>query len=50
VDVTRLFPESLMTISLRRGTHLRRYLTDFIEMVVPQLGRAAVERAMRVPG
>ena len=50
VDVTRLFPESLMTVSLRRGTHLRRYLTDFIAMVVPQLGRAAVERAMRVPG
>lgn len=50
VDVTRLFPGSLMTVSLRRGMHLRRYLTDFIAMVIPQLGRAAVERAMRMPG
>lgn len=50
VDVTRLFPESRMMVSLRRGTHLRRYLTDFIAMVVPQLGRAAVERAMRITG
>lgn len=47
VDVTRLFPESVMTISLRPGTHLRRYLTDMIQLVVPQLGRAAVEKAMR---
>jgi len=47
VDVTQLFPESMMTVSLRRGTHLRRYLTDLIQMVVPQLGREDVERAMR---
>lgn len=50
VDVTRLFPESMMTVSLRRGTHLRRFLTDFIEMIVPQLGRSAVERAMHLTG
>ena len=46
VDVTRLFPESKMTVSLRRGTHLRRYLTDLIELIVPQLDREHVERAM----
>ncbi len=47
VDVTRLFPESMMTVSLRRGIHLRRYLTDLIQMIVPQLGRQDVERAMQ---
>ncbi len=46
VDVTRLFAASIMAISLRPGTHLRRYLTDMIQLVVPQLSREAVERAM----
>lgn len=46
VDVTRLFAESIMTISLRPGTHLRRYLTDMIRLIAPQLGREAVSRAM----
>ncbi|MCW5606029.1 MAG: LysR family transcriptional regulator [Burkholderiales bacterium] len=50
VDVTRLFACSQTTLSLRRGTHLRRYLTDFIRMVVPGYDRAAVERAMRRAG
>ncbi len=50
VDVTRLFPESRMTISLRRGVHLRRYLTDFIAMVAPRLGRVAVAKAMQAGG
>jgi len=49
-DVTGLFPESVMTLSLRRGTHLRRYLTDFIRMVVPRFDRGAVERAMHAAG
>lgn len=48
-DVTRLFRETMMTISLRRGTHLRRYLTDLIMMIGPQVTREAVERAMRQP-
>ncbi len=47
VDVTRLFAESVMTISLRPGTHLRRYLTDMIQLVAPQLGREAVSRTMQ---
>ncbi len=46
VDVTRLFPGSMMIVSLRRGTHLRRYLTDLIQMIVPRLDRDAVGRAM----
>ena len=46
VDVTRLFAESVMTISLRRGVHLRRYLTDMIQLVAPQLDREAVSLAM----
>lgn len=47
VDVTRLFRESTMTVSLRRGTHLRRYLTDLILMIGPQMTREAVERALK---
>lgn len=49
VDVTHLFPKSVMTVSLRRDTYLRRYLTDFIQMIVPQLDREAVHRAMSAP-
>ena len=33
-------------ISLRRDVHLRRYLTDFIQMLVPKLTREAIHRAM----
>jgi LysR family cys regulon transcriptional activator len=46
VDVTRLFPPSVMTVSLRRDIHLRRTLTDFIGMVVPSLTREAVRAAL----
>ena len=47
-DVTRLFPKSVMTVSLRRDTYPRRYLTDFIAMIVPQLGRENIYRALGV--
>src|SRR4051812_13063264 len=37
VDATYLFPKSETIISLRRDIYLRRYLTDFIQMLVPAL-------------
>jgi LysR family cys regulon transcriptional activator len=46
LDATHLFPESVTIISLRRDIYLRRYLTDFIQMLVPKLTREAIHRAM----
>ena len=48
-DATHLFPHSLMTVSLRRDTYLRRYLTDFVEMVAPAWSRKEIRRAMNAP-
>lgn len=47
VDATHLFPKSVTIISLRRDIHLRRYLIDFIQMLVPRLTREAIYRAMK---
>ena len=46
LDATHLFPKSVTIISLRRDIYLRRYLTDFIQMLVPTLTREAIYRAM----
>jgi LysR family cys regulon transcriptional activator len=46
IDATHLFPKSVTIISLRRDIYLRRYLTDFIQMLVPTLTRDAIYRAM----
>lgn len=42
IDVTALFAPSRTVISLRRGAYPRRYVTDFIEMLVPRWTRDAV--------
>jgi LysR family cys regulon transcriptional activator len=36
VDVTRLFPKSVITVSLRSGTHVPRYAADFIRSLAPK--------------
>ncbi|MEJ0068726.1 MAG: LysR substrate-binding domain-containing protein [Pseudomonadota bacterium] len=36
VDVTRLFPKSAITISLRQGTHVPRHMLDFIRSLAPK--------------
>lgn len=46
VDVTHLFPKSMMTVSLRRDIYLRRYVPDFIQLVAPQWSYDAIQRAM----
>jgi LysR family cys regulon transcriptional activator len=46
VDVTHLFPKSVMTVSLRRDIYLRRYVPDFIQLVAPQWGYEAIQRAI----
>jgi LysR family cys regulon transcriptional activator len=41
-----LFGSNTTRIGLRRGTHVRRYEYDFIELFAPQLTRKAVDMAM----
>ena len=41
-----LFGSNTTRIGLRRGTHIRRYEYDFIELFAPQLNRKAVDMAM----
>ncbi len=45
-DVTRLFPKSVMMVSLRRDIYLRRFVPDFIQLVAPQWSYEAIQKAM----
>jgi LysR family cys regulon transcriptional activator len=47
IDVTHLFPKSVMTVSLRRDIFLRRYVPDFIQLVAPRWDRERILHAMR---
>jgi LysR family cys regulon transcriptional activator len=49
VDATHLFPRSATIVSLRRNMYLRRYLVDFLRMLVPGLDREAIQRAVGEP-
>lgn len=46
VDVTALFPKSVMTVSLRRDVYLRRFIPDFIRLVAPQWSYEAIQKEM----
>jgi LysR family transcriptional regulator, cys regulon transcriptional activator len=46
VDVTRLFPKSVMTVSLRRDIYLRRFIPDFIRLVAPRWDYDAIRKEM----
>ncbi|HGX93195.1 MAG TPA: HTH-type transcriptional regulator CysB [Candidatus Tenderia sp.] len=46
IDASHLFESSTTLIGLRRGAYLRRYLYEFIELLVPKLTRSVVEHAM----
>lgn len=50
IDVSHLFESSTTRIGLRRGTYLRRYVFDFIELFAPHLKRETVEAAMKGGG
>jgi LysR family cys regulon transcriptional activator len=43
VDVTRLFPDSRLTLSLRRDTYLRSHMADFIRAVAPKWTAGAIQ-------
>jgi LysR family cys regulon transcriptional activator len=47
MDASHLFESSTTRLGIKRGSYLRRYAYDFIEMFAPQLARATVERAVR---
>lgn len=38
-DVTHLFPKTYVAVTFRRGAHLRKYVLDFIELVLPGFNR-----------
>lgn len=48
VDVTDLFPKSVMTVSLRRDIYLRRFVPDFIQLVAPKWGYEAIQKEISV--
>jgi LysR family cys regulon transcriptional activator len=50
VDVTHLFPKSVMTVSLRRDIYLRRFIPDFIQLVAPRWNYEAIRREMAAGG
>jgi LysR family transcriptional regulator, cys regulon transcriptional activator len=45
LDASHLFAASVTKIGFRRGTLLRTYMYDFIELFAPQLNREVVDRA-----
>lgn len=50
VDATRLFPKSVMTVSLRREAYLRRYVSDFVQLVAPRWNHDRILEEMRAAG
>jgi len=47
LDASHLFNFSTTKIGLRRGTYIREFLYDFIELFAPHLTREAIELAMQ---
>lgn len=46
-DAAHLFPQSTTGIGVKRGSYLKGYAYDFIELLAPHLGRPVVERALQ---
>lgn len=46
IDAGHLFEPSTTSIGFRRGTYMRGYMYDFIELFAPHLARPVVEQAM----
>ena len=46
LDASHLFKTSVTHIGFRKGTFMRRYMFDFIELFAPHLERALVEQAI----
>ena len=50
IDAAHLFGSNTTRIGLRRGTYIRQYEYDFIELFASQLSKKAVDMAMAGPG
>ena len=50
LDATNLFPRSVMTVSLRRDAYLRRYVSNFVQLVAPRWDYDSILNAMRTAG
>ncbi len=50
VNADHLFESSLTRIGIRRGSYMRKYVYDFIELFSPQLNKKTVEAAMAGAG
>ncbi len=46
IDASHLFESSTTRLGIKRGSYLRRYAYEFIELFAPHLPRAVVERAV----
>jgi LysR family cys regulon transcriptional activator len=46
IDASHLFESSTTRLGVKRGTYLRRYAYEFIELFAPHLPRAVVERTL----
>jgi LysR family cys regulon transcriptional activator len=48
LDVSHLFSASTTKIAFRRGTFMRKYMYDFIELFAPHLTRERIDRACKL--
>jgi len=46
LDASRLFESSMTTIGIHRNSYITHYMYDFIELVLPSMNRAAIDRIM----
>ncbi len=46
IDITPLFPASTTWVGVRRGSYLRGFVYDFIELFAPHLDRATLKAAL----
>jgi LysR family cys regulon transcriptional activator len=47
IDISHLLSPATVNVWLRRGSYMRSYIYDFMELVSPALTRNAVDQALR---
>jgi len=48
IDASHLFTPNTTWVGIRRGSYLRRYVYDFIQLFVPHLDKKTVMAAMQL--
>lgn len=48
INIAHLFPASTTWVGIRRGSYLRQYIYDFVELFAPHLKRATLRAALNV--